>query len=101
MLTHARVKHGTRTDRRLYADEDAVCKACRKQFSPRLRLIAHWSNLHRTACWPWFVANTSPRDTDKVVQLDVADTLAYRAARKHGHTRPLAAAPVKQAPGGA
>ena len=101
MLTHARVKHGARTDRRLYADDDGVCKACRKQFSTRLRLISHWSNPHRTACWLWVVANTSPMDTDKVAQLDAADALACRSARKHGHTRPLTAGPVKQAPGGA
>ena len=97
LQSHVRAKHGIRTDRRLYAAADGVCRACNKKFSTRLRLIAHWSDKRRPKCWSWVLTNATPLPTSVVAELDELDKVQCRQARQIGHTVPLSSGPVVQA----
>ena len=78
LATHEQRKHGLRVAmRRLITD--GCCRACRKQFHTRCRLIQH---LHHgaTDCWKVQFRCVAPLETESAAEMDEQDRRQGRAA---------------------
>ena len=86
LVSHQVLAHGLRKESRLYI-ESGVCPACGHDYVTRLRAIEHASRSDVcSAALPFY-----PRlSNEKVEELDAADALQLKAARRQGHARPLA-----------
>ena len=90
LQSHRRRKHGFRIPQRYFARADGVCPACQTRNS-RLRLLARLSDSRRTKCWEHILCSSfTPLSAAEVEELDALDGAARYAARKEGHTHPIA-----------
>ena len=95
---HNRVVHNLRCQARLYIGPDPVCPVCRATFESRLRAIAHLSDPRRTRCLDKLVPEMR-FDEAVVHELDELDKRERAAARREGHTRPLAPSQARRSDG--
>ena len=96
LKSHMRVKHGVRTDARLFAPADARCKCCLVKFSCRPRLIAHLTDARRTSCITWMREHTLPMDSDVVDDLDTNDRELRAMQRRLGFSQPRSCGAYRQ-----
>ena len=103
LKSHRRVVHCERSVMRYYAHTDGICPVCRACFNTRLRLLAHLDDSRRTRCHDIILADdacTYARLSDSLVDtLDEIDGEARKAARKQGHTHPIASGSATTADG--
>ena len=102
LLSHERQKHRMRNPLRVYLGAACICPACKVQYSTRTRLLAHVSEKRRrgkaSTCHEALLSGMYDRlDDNEVQKLDDIDRQLRSAARKSGHTQPLAIAPAKRA----
>ena len=92
--SHARCKHGVRTDIRTYIGNTTVCPACNVKFSCRVGLVTHLSDKRRPKCPAKVRLLCQPISDEQLAQLDEADKLVSREAQRKGYSHPLIAVPA-------
>ena len=98
--SHQRVVHNILSPMRAYADSDGTCPVCKTCFRTRLRLLAHLCDSRRPRCRDaCFGSDITPLCEERVKELDELDRGARRAARRSGHTHPLAVGAATRADG--
>ena len=73
--------------------EGTSCPVCKTEFRSRLRVIAHLSDARRTRCRDVICSNMADYPVlseEAAMQLDLIDRFDRAAARKEGHTHPIA-----------
>ena len=90
LAQHERIKHGVRSEWRLYGGADCMCQCCKTVFSTMLRAVAHLSDPRRNRKCRQYVmdvlANAVP--PDELSALGAADRIARRSAQQAGLTAP-------------
>ena len=94
LASHKRAKHNVRTNARLYAYSDALCRACGVKFCTRTRLIAHLTDSRRTKRLRWVESNVKPLDDETARQLDLLDRQVRQDALNNGYNQPRYSAPA-------
>lgn len=87
-----RREHGSRTPMSEFVDENCACRICGTTFQSRLRCIAHLSDTRCSQYRTMILAGGAiPLSPERVRALDGKDRVARLAARRQGHTQPIAA----------
>lgn len=86
--SHSRMKHGTRTPARVFADKDGHCRTCSTVFCSCTRLIADLTDAPRPKCIEWLTDNFSPLPDHVIAQLDADDKKPRRGAITNGFSQP-------------
>ena len=91
LAQHERIKHGVRSEWRLYVGTGCMCHCCKTVFSTRLRATAHLSDPRRNRKCRQYVLDglATPVPPDELNALDDADRFARRSAQQAGLTMPL------------
>ena len=92
LAMHRRIAHGSRTDVRRFAGEDAVCPVCSVIFKSRLRLIAHLTEKRIRGSRPpcgTLLSHVRPLPAAEVRRLDALDTERRRDAQRQGRSQPV------------
>ena len=95
---HQRTKHKVLVPQRHYADENGVCPVCSTGFNTRLRLLAHLCDSRRPKCWDRICAqptNFERLSDERTLELDAADRVSRREARRAGYSHPIAIGPAR------
>ena len=96
--SHARAKHGIRSPFHCKV-KSAICPACGVDFRERVRCLNHIGDRRRPRCAEYVVGHCPVLLRSLVLQLDEADRVARRTARRAGHSNILASAPAISATG--
>jgi hypothetical protein len=91
LAQHARIKHGVRSEWRLYIGADATCPACALSFSSRLRAVAHLSDPRRNRTCRQFVqdGHAPVLEQETLAALDALDSAERLETQRSGATHPL------------
>ena len=87
LASYSRMKHGTRTPARVFADKDGHCRACDTVFCSRTRLIANLTDARRPKCLKWLTDNFSSLPDHVIAQLDVDDKKSRRGVISNGFSQ--------------